>query len=132
MTRNIDVQSAYSQPVGSREFEICEHKGIGHPDTLTDGVCEAASRALAQRYLREFGRAEGMAPDFGGPLAKPQRMALVTGGALLGMVWPAVLGWTLILLLAGTSLTAALRARRLRNGLLIHRVDRLPPEPPHQ
>ncbi len=56
MTRNINVQSAYSQPVGSREFEICEHKGIGHPDTLTDGVCEAASRALSQRYLREFGR----------------------------------------------------------------------------
>ena len=56
MTRNISVQSAFSQPVGSREFEICEHKGIGHPDTLTDGVCEAASRALSQRYLREFGR----------------------------------------------------------------------------
>ncbi len=56
MTRNISIQSAFSQPVGSREFEICEHKGIGHPDTLTDGVCEAASRALSQRYQREFGR----------------------------------------------------------------------------
>jgi S-adenosylmethionine synthetase len=56
MTRNIDVQPARAQAVGLRAFEMCEHKGIGHPDTLMDGVCEAASRALSKRYLSASGR----------------------------------------------------------------------------
>ncbi|MCB1388058.1 MAG: CDP-alcohol phosphatidyltransferase family protein, partial [Rhodobacteraceae bacterium] len=30
--------------------------------------------AVATAYLREFGRAEGFSPDFGGPMAKQQRM----------------------------------------------------------
>lgn len=34
---------------------MCEHKGIGHPDTLTDGACEAAAVALAGAYLSTFG-----------------------------------------------------------------------------
>jgi S-adenosylmethionine synthetase len=56
MTRKITLQSTVSQPIEARDFEMCEHKGIGHPDTLTDGICEAASRALSRRYRREFGR----------------------------------------------------------------------------
>lgn len=56
MTRNINVQPSSSQPIELRDFEMCEHKGIGHPDTLTDGICEAASRELSRRYRREFGR----------------------------------------------------------------------------
>lgn len=28
-----------------RSAEICEHKGVGHPDSLCDGVAEAVSRA---------------------------------------------------------------------------------------
>ena len=35
---------------------MCEHKGIGHPDTLTDGACEAAAIALARAYLSTFGK----------------------------------------------------------------------------
>lgn len=73
----------------------------------------AAALAVLTAYLRELGRAEGLPPDFGGPLAKPQRMALVTGGALVGIIWPGMLIWVLALLIAGTALTAALRARRL-------------------
>ena len=56
MARTIDIQPAFSQPIGLRDFELCEHKGVGHPDTLTDGICEAASRELSRRYQREFGR----------------------------------------------------------------------------
>lgn len=37
-------------------MEICEHKGIGHPDTITDGVCEAIACELAQVYRRQFGQ----------------------------------------------------------------------------
>jgi S-adenosylmethionine synthetase len=39
-----------------RALEICEHNGIGHPDTLTDGACEAAAVALARAYREAFGR----------------------------------------------------------------------------
>jgi phosphatidylglycerophosphate synthase len=83
----------------------------------------AASLAVLTAYLRELGRAEGMAADFGGPLAKPQRMALVTGGAVLGIVWPHLLVWTLAVLIIGTALTAGLRAYRLVRWLRANRVD---------
>ena len=56
MTRKINLQPSASRPIELRAFEMCEHKGIGHPDTLTDSVCEAASRDLSRRYLCEFGR----------------------------------------------------------------------------
>lgn len=87
--------------------------GLGLAADLPAQGWAAASLAVLTAYLRELGRAEGLAPDFGGPLAKPQRMALVTGGALLGVIWPQALVLTLALLIAGTALTAALRARRL-------------------
>ncbi len=38
------------------DFEMCEHKGIGHPDTITDGVCEAATRALSRAYIEQYGK----------------------------------------------------------------------------
>ncbi|HZO83440.1 MAG TPA: methionine adenosyltransferase [Candidatus Binataceae bacterium] len=37
------------------QLEICEHKGIGHPDSICDGAAEAVSRALSQAYLRAAG-----------------------------------------------------------------------------
>ena len=39
----------------SAKLEICEHKGVGHPDSICDGVAEAVCRALSREYLREFG-----------------------------------------------------------------------------
>jgi S-adenosylmethionine synthetase len=36
-------------------IEICEHKGIGHPDSICDGAAEAAARALSRAYLRTYG-----------------------------------------------------------------------------
>ena len=42
-------------PVAQREVEICEHKGLGHPDSVMDGVCEAASRTLSLAYLKAYG-----------------------------------------------------------------------------
>lgn len=35
--------------------EICEHKGIGHPDSICDGVAEAVSQALCAAYLHAYG-----------------------------------------------------------------------------
>lgn len=52
----MNVLFTYSgQPVDAQRAEICEHKGIGHPDTLCDGVAEAVSRALCAAYLRAYG-----------------------------------------------------------------------------
>ncbi len=39
----------------SPKVEIVERKGLGHPDTICDGVAESASVALSKYYLREFG-----------------------------------------------------------------------------
>jgi S-adenosylmethionine synthetase len=36
-------------------FEVVERKGLGHPDTLADGISESISRALCRQYLEEYG-----------------------------------------------------------------------------
>ncbi len=36
--------------------EIVERKGLGHPDSLCDGIAEAVSRALSNEYKRRYGR----------------------------------------------------------------------------
>ena len=75
----------------------------------------AAALAVATAYLRELGRAEGTGSDYGGPLAKQHRMAVMTGAALLAILlpgWP-VLAAALWVVLAGAALTVALRSRRL-------------------
>ena len=43
------------ETLSHRRTEICEHKGIGHPDTICDGAADAVSRALSLAYLREYG-----------------------------------------------------------------------------
>ena len=35
--------------------EVVERKGLGHPDTLCDGIAEAVSRALSKEYIKETG-----------------------------------------------------------------------------
>lgn len=55
MTRNIVVTAAAVPTLAERELEMCEHKGAGHPDTLTDAACEAASVALAKAYIETYG-----------------------------------------------------------------------------
>lgn len=36
-------------------FEIVERKGLGHPDTICDGISDSISRALSKYYLDRFG-----------------------------------------------------------------------------
>ncbi|MFN4204208.1 MAG: CDP-alcohol phosphatidyltransferase family protein [Tabrizicola sp.] len=75
----------------------------------------AAALALATAYLRELGRAEGFAPDFSGPFAKPQRMAVLTAGTALAALYATewTLTVTLWIIAAGTAATVLRRARRL-------------------
>ncbi len=37
-------------------FEVVERKGLGHPDSLADGISESISRDLSRLYMEEFGR----------------------------------------------------------------------------
>ncbi len=53
--RNIYVQELKQIPVEQQMIEIVERKGIGHPDSLADGIAEAMSRALSREYIRRFG-----------------------------------------------------------------------------
>lgn len=42
-------------PMDAQPYEIVERKGIGHPDTLADGVAEAVSIDYSRYCLKEFG-----------------------------------------------------------------------------
>jgi S-adenosylmethionine synthetase len=44
-----------AEPARESQVEVVERKGIGHPDTICDGLAEALSRALSRRYLTTFG-----------------------------------------------------------------------------
>jgi len=52
--RNIHVQPASGRAVEDQTVEIVERKGIGHPDSICDGIAETVSRALARTYLDRF------------------------------------------------------------------------------
>jgi S-adenosylmethionine synthetase len=54
--RNIHVQQTSGDIVEEQHIEIVERKGVGHPDSICDGVAEAVSRALAREYLDRFGK----------------------------------------------------------------------------
>lgn len=85
----------------------------------------AATMAVLTAYTREAGAAQGLEADFGGPMAKQQRMALATVAAVLAIVLPMIAGvptltlalWIITLGAGGTALrrgrgmVAALKAR---------------------
>ncbi len=52
---NISVNRLDITPVGMQNTEYVERKGIGHPDSLIDGIVDATSVALSKRYIEEFG-----------------------------------------------------------------------------
>jgi S-adenosylmethionine synthetase len=91
--RNIRV-AALDQPAAEDEpVEIVERKGIGHPDSLCDGIAETVSRALAAAYLDRVGRvlhyntdetqlvAGSAAPAFGGGEVVEPIYVLIVGRA---------------------------------------------------
>jgi S-adenosylmethionine synthetase len=52
---NIYVEELIHTPIERQRIEIVERKGIGHPDSLADGIAEAMSRALSKEYIKRFG-----------------------------------------------------------------------------
>ncbi len=56
MSRNIVVEELVHTPIESQATEIVERKGIGHPDSIADGLAETVSCALSKMYIERFGR----------------------------------------------------------------------------
>ena len=56
MARNIQVEPLRTVHIEEQAVELVERKGLGHPDSIADGVSESVSRALCRLYLDEFGR----------------------------------------------------------------------------
>ncbi len=56
MERNIAIETLSQLPTYAKEVELVERKGVGHPDSVSDGIAEAVSRGLSKYYLKEFGR----------------------------------------------------------------------------
>jgi len=54
--RNIHVQPTGGKAVEDQYIEVVERKGIGHPDSICDGVAEEVARALARTYIDRFGK----------------------------------------------------------------------------
>src|SRR5262249_52783241 len=125
----VALQTATASPVGELFNEV--------PDRVSDtailvgagyavgGVPElgylAALAALFTAYVRAEGKVAGAHQEFCGPMAKPQRMALMTGAALYAGLVPgawqpaldALPGWGVIALalviIAAGGLVTALR-----------------------
>lgn len=56
MTRNIIIEELDQTPIEQCRTEIVERKGIGHPDSIADGLAESVSRALCKMYLKRYER----------------------------------------------------------------------------
>lgn len=55
MARNIKVEELLQTPIEKQQIELVERKGIGHPDSISDGLAEAVSRALCREYITKCG-----------------------------------------------------------------------------
>ena len=51
----IAIENLNGVPVEKQRIEIVERKGMGHPDSVADGLAESVSRALSREYLQNFG-----------------------------------------------------------------------------
>jgi S-adenosylmethionine synthetase len=91
--RNIRIGSVDRRAVEDQEVEIVERKGVGHPDSLCDGIAEHVSRALSNLYLDRVGEvlhyntdetqlaAGNAAPEFGGGEIVEPIYVLIVGRA---------------------------------------------------
>ena len=91
--RNIRVEPLVGRAVEDQDVEIVERKGLGHPDSICDGIAERVSQALAREYLERVGKvlhyntdetqlvAGTSAPAFGGGEVVEPIYVLIVGRA---------------------------------------------------
>ena len=82
--------------IADDEVEVVERKGLGHPDTICDGLAETLSRNLCREYARRFGRilhhnvdkallcAGSATPAFGGGSVRVPINIYLAGRATMG------------------------------------------------
>jgi len=91
----LKISTADFLPIEKSEFpEICERKGVGHPDTVCDAIADACSRTLCGYYLENYDRVYhhnvdkaalvgGTAkPEFGGGMVIQPQYFLIVGRAI--------------------------------------------------
>lgn len=93
MKRNIYVEPLAQTHIEKQKTEIVERKGIGHPDSIADGLAESVSRALCKVYLDKYDRilhhntdetqivGGQSAPKFGGGVILEPAYILLVGRA---------------------------------------------------
>jgi len=97
------------------------HAPLGHVGESLGWL--AATLAILTAYIRELGRGLGQPADFSGPMAKPQRMAVLTAACLIAVFEPTwggdgqVLLVGLMIIVIGTAWTAVRRTRNLAEAL---------------
>ncbi len=91
--RNIRVEPIDRRAVEDQGIEIVERKGIGHPDSICDGIAESVAGALAREYIDRVGKvlhfntdetqlvAGEAAPAFGGGEIVDPIYVLIVGRA---------------------------------------------------
>ncbi|MFO7792604.1 MAG: methionine adenosyltransferase [Candidatus Saliniplasma sp.] len=53
---NIAAETLIETPIEQQNIEIVERKGIGHPDSIADGIAENISRNLSKMYIEKHDR----------------------------------------------------------------------------
>jgi len=56
LSRNVIVEELCQAPMDKQRTEIVERKGIGHPDSIADGLAESVSRSMCKMYLKHYDR----------------------------------------------------------------------------
>lgn len=91
----LKINQADFKPIEHSDFpEICERKGLGHPDSVCDAAADLCSQMLSKYYYEEFGRffhhnvdkgviVGGRAqPEFGGGKILEPQYFLIVGRAI--------------------------------------------------
>lgn len=53
--KDLVILELKSQPLEEQSLEICERKGLGHPDSICDAIMNEVSIELSKEYLKRFG-----------------------------------------------------------------------------
>ena len=138
----VAVESGVASPVGELFNEVPDRVsdtamfiGAGYAFGSDPAIgYVAACLALFVAYLRAQGKVAGAHQEFCGPMAKPQRVFVVTILALLSGLLPSawqqqitsvavwdrsggLMAWGLVLVILGTALTAIRRLQRIARAL---------------
>ncbi|MCR9079531.1 MAG: CDP-alcohol phosphatidyltransferase family protein [Hyphomonadaceae bacterium] len=122
----IAVEGGKSTPDGpfwnefpDRVSDVLILAGAGYGAGVPELGWAAAALAVMTAYVRELGHANGLAPDFAGPLAKQGRMHLVSLGAIAAIfdaTWgfdQSALAIALAAIALGSALTVLNRSQRM-------------------